>query len=80
VHSTRCFALALARRTLDKLPTRILSLWTGLQLQVDFELICMARCKIYLASPEVIRAPKWGVRSHQPLQLVGHEGLDKVRL
>src|SRR5215472_17659283 len=31
---------------------------------------------IYPASPDDIGAPKWGIRSRTPLQLVGHEGLD----
>jgi hypothetical protein len=37
-----------AKRTLDKLSipaSHVLSLWTALPLQVDFDLICLARCK-----------------------------------
>src|SRR3984893_16347174 len=55
-----------------------LSLWTALPLQVDFEkdpLWFVAN--IYPASPGGIGAPKWGIRSRTPLQLVGLEGLDK---
>jgi hypothetical protein len=47
-------------------------------LQVDFEkdpLWFVAN--IYPASPGGIGAPKWGIRSRTPLQLVGLEGLDK---
>jgi hypothetical protein len=50
----------------------------GLSLQVDFEkdpLWFVAN--IYPASPGGIGAPKWGIRSRTPLQLVGLEGLDK---
>jgi len=32
---------------------------------------------IYPASPDRVGAPKWGIRSRTPLQLVGLEGLDK---
>src|SRR3977135_1042519 len=56
----------------------VLSLWTALPLQVDFEkdpLWFVAN--IYPASPGGIGAPKWGIRSRTPLQLVGLEGLDK---
>src|SRR5256885_16720595 len=53
----------------------VLPLWTALPLQVDFEkdpLWFVAN--IYPASPDGIGAPKWGIRSRTPLQLVG---LDK---
>ena len=58
----------------------VISLWTALPLQVDFEkdpLWFVAN--IYPASPDGIGAPKWGIRSHTPLQLVGLEGLDKIQ-
>jgi hypothetical protein len=53
-------------------------LWTALPLQVDVEkdpLWFVAN--IYPASPDGIGAPKRGIRSRTPLQLVGLEGLDK---
>jgi hypothetical protein len=40
-------------------------------LQVDFELIRLARCKHLSGVTRSIGAPKWGIRSHLPLQLVG---------
>ena len=46
-------------------------LWTALPLQVDFELIRLARCKHLSGVTRSIGAPKWGIRSHLPLQLVG---------
>jgi hypothetical protein len=46
------------------------SLWTALPLQVDFELIRLARCKHLSGVTRSIGTPKWGVRSHLPLQLV----------
>ncbi len=36
----------------------------------------IAVANIYPASPDEIGAPKWGIRSRTPLQLVGLEGLD----
>lgn len=62
-----------ARRTLETLgipPS------TALPLQVDFELICLAQLQTAIRRHRVIGAPKWGIRSRMPLQLVGHEGLD----
>jgi hypothetical protein len=50
---------------------QLLSLWTALPLQVDFELIRLARCKHLSGVTRSIGAPKWGIRSHLPLQLVG---------
>jgi hypothetical protein len=49
----------------------VLPLWTALPLQVDFELIRLARCKHLSGVTRSIGAPKWGIRSHLPLQLVG---------
>ena len=54
----------------------VLSLWTALPLQADFDLICVASCKHLSGVARRSRAPKWGIRSHTPLQLVGHEDLD----
>jgi hypothetical protein len=47
-------------------------------LQVDFEKDPLwFAANIYPALPGGIGAPKWGIRSRTPLQLVGLEGLDK---
>lgn len=45
-------------------------------MQVDFELIRVARCKHLSGVTRSIGAPKWGIRSRLPLQLVGLKGLD----
>jgi hypothetical protein len=61
-----------ARRTLTLGSPRS----TALPLQVDFALICLAQLQTSIRRHPVIGAPKWGIRSRMPLQLVGHEGLD----
>jgi len=48
-----------------------LHLWTALLLQVGFDLICAAHCKHLSGVTRHIGAPKWGIRSRMPLQLVG---------
>ena len=42
----------------------------------NFDLICLASCKHLSGVTRVSGAPKWGIRSRLPLQLVGLEGLD----
>src|SRR3954452_8053551 len=50
-----------------RLSPDLLSLWTALPLQVDFDLICQAGCKHLSGVTRRIGAPKWGIRSRTPL-------------
>lgn len=55
----------------------LLPLWTALPLQVGIEAVCGISCKHLSGVSWLARAPKWGIRTRAPLQLVGLVGLDK---
>src|SRR5436305_6375557 len=54
-------------------------LWTALPLQDCGEWFLRSVANIYPASPVFAGAPKWGIRTRAPLQLVGLAGLDNTQ-